>query len=149
MPLRGGIFGSSRAWAHASRFSHTPASAALCLPESARDSVQLIVKCTTLCALLFAWQHDVGYLHRWRLARQRKHLVNGNTGSDRCIAQPSFADRFLHATRAQLRNIAQDPDDAFFSDAYIRGFATFDSSDSLSGDVTPPTNFICGPSLTE
>ena len=36
MPLRSGIFGSSRAWAHASRFSHTPASAALCLSLSLR-----------------------------------------------------------------------------------------------------------------
>jgi hypothetical protein len=96
-----------------------------------------------LSAFLFAWHDDVGYLHRWRLTRQRKHLVHSDPGSDRCITQAGFANRFLHASGAQLRNIAQDPDDAFFSDAYIRRFATLDSSDSLSGDVTPPTNFVC------
>jgi hypothetical protein len=100
------------------------------------------VKSAPLSAFLFAWQDDVRYLQRWRLTCQREQLVHGNPGPDRCITQAGFANRFLHATRAQLRNIAQDPDDAFFSDAYIRGFATFDSSDGLSGDVTPPTNFV-------
>jgi hypothetical protein len=58
------------------------------------------------------------------LTRQREHLVHRDPGSDRCITQAGFANRFLHATGAQLGNVTQDPDDALFSCAYLRRFAT-------------------------
>ena len=58
------------------------------LGQPARYRVQLIVH----CARLSAPSASVGitmfrYLQRRRLARQRKHLVHGDPGSDRCIAQ--------------------------------------------------------------
>jgi hypothetical protein len=61
----------------------------------------------------------------------------------RCITQACLANRFLHATGAQLGNVTQDPDDALFSCAYLRGFATFDGPDGFSVDVTPFANFVC------
>jgi len=40
-------------------------------------------------------------LHRWRLARQRKHLVHSDAGPDCGIAQPGFANRFGHSFAPQ------------------------------------------------
>src|SRR5438477_4308798 len=119
--------GSTRAWAHASRFSHTPASG-LCLPQSARDSVQLIVKCTTLGALLFAWQHDVGYLYRWRLTRQCKHLVHSDPGPDCSIAQARFADRFLHALRSEFSHVSEHYRKLLFPFGYVLSFTFSDGT---------------------
>jgi hypothetical protein len=40
-----------------------------------------------------------------RLARQRKHLVNGNTGSDYGVTHRSFADLTLNVCSTNLCNI--------------------------------------------
>jgi len=79
----------------------------------------------------------------FRLTRQRKHLVHGNLGSDCCIAQARLANRLLHPAGAQLSNVAEDPDDALFSCAYFRSFATLHSPNGFSGDVTPLANLVC------
>src|SRR5439155_15222021 len=50
--------------------------------------------------LFRCWPDDVRYLQRWRLTRQRKNLVHGDPGPDRCVAQAGFANRFLHTTGA-------------------------------------------------
>ena len=71
-----------------------------------------------------------------------EHLVHSDPGSDRCMPQARLADRFLHATRAQLGNVTQDSDDALSSCAYLRGFTPFDSPNGFSGDVTPFANFV-------
>ena len=100
-------------------------------PESARDFVQLIVERTALCAFLFVWQHDVGYLQRWRLTRQRKHLVHGDPGSDRSIAQAGFANRFFHAFSAYGCHIREDGDQMFFSFCYALCLAFSDAHDGV------------------
>ena len=110
--------------------------------EALGDLIQLSVKGTHL-RLFLSGRHDYGDLHRRQLSNQRERLVHGDTGSDRCIAQAGCPNRFLHATSAQLRNVTQDPDDALFSLAYLHGFASFDSSDGFSGDMTPFADLVC------
>jgi hypothetical protein len=110
--------------------------------EPARDRIELFVHLPALFALSLGWHHNVRYLQRWCLTRQCKHLVHSDPGSDRCITQPSFADRFLHSAGAQLGNVREDPDDTLFSCAYLRGFATFDGAYGFSSDVTPFANFV-------
>ena len=65
--------------------------------------VQFVVQRTALGALLLGRQHYVGYLHRWRLTRQRQQLIHGNTGSDDGVTTPmlcrSYAQRLLHQSR--------------------------------------------------
>jgi integrase len=73
--------------------------------ETRSDSVQFIVHRTALFPLCLARHRDVRYLDRRKLASQGKQLVHCDPGSNRCIAQPSFANCFLHATGAQLRNV--------------------------------------------
>jgi hypothetical protein len=109
------------------------------LHEPSRYRIQPGVYCPALGALFFARHHDIRYLKRWRLTRQRKHFVHSDPGSDRCIAQARFANRFLHATGAQLRNVREDPDDALFSGAYLRGFATLHCPDGFSRNVAELT----------
>jgi hypothetical protein len=48
---------------------------------------------TALGVFLFAWHHNVRYLHRWRLTRQRKQLVHSDPGpiaASRRLALPIF-----------------------------------------------------------
>jgi hypothetical protein len=112
------------------------------LPEPGGDSVQFVVNSFPLAFLLGSRQDDVRDLQGRHLTRQCEHLVHSDPGSDRCIAQARFSNRFFHATRAQLRNVTQDPDDALFSLAYLCGFAPFHCSDGFSGNVTPFANFV-------
>jgi len=70
------------------------------LHEPSGYRIQTSVHQPTLLALLLGRHDDVRYLKRWRLTRQRKHLVHGDPGSDRCIAQAGFANRCLHPVRS-------------------------------------------------
>ena len=85
--------------------------------------------------LFRCWHDDVRYLNRCRLTGQRKHLIHSDPGPDRCVAQAGFANRFLHTTGAQLRNVREDPDDAPFSLAYLR---SFDSCRTTAPDADRP-----------
>jgi hypothetical protein len=107
------------------------------------NCVKRVVTPTPLCAFLIGRQRDVCDVDARHLTRQGEHLVHRNPGSNRCIAQAGLADCFLHAAGAQLRNITQDYDDGLFSCAYLRGFATLDGPNGLSGDVTPFADFVC------
>ncbi|PYK43766.1 MAG: hypothetical protein DME53_11040 [Verrucomicrobia bacterium] len=78
----------------------------------------------------------------WRLTRQRNDLIHCDAGSDRCITQTGFANRFFHATGAQLSDVTQDSNDALFSCAYLRGFSMLHRPDRFSRDVTPFANFV-------
>ena len=77
--------------------------------------------------------HNVRYLHRWRLTRQRKHLVHSDPGSDRCIAQAGFANRFLHAARSEFSHVSQHRGETLFSLGYVLSFTCSDGADSMLG----------------
>ena len=53
-------------------------------------------------SLLNGGQYDIRHLQHWRLPRQRKHLVDNDPGSDRCVLQASFANRFLYSGGSRL-----------------------------------------------
>jgi hypothetical protein len=111
--------------------------------QARRDSVQASIRRSTFLALLFTRHDNIGYLPRRRLARQRKHLVHSDPGSDRCITQAGLANLFLHATGAQFRNVGEDRDDSLFSCAYLRGFATLHCSGRFTCNVAELTNLAC------
>ena len=73
-----------------------------------------------LCVYGFALRTFLGrrqyHLHCdvWRLTRQRNDLIHCDAGSDRCITQTGFANRFFHATGAQLSDVTQDSNDCSF-----------------------------------
>src|SRR4029453_2758462 len=131
-----GVFASSARTARVALQSHSGV-CALSLPEPARDRIQLCVYCPPLCAFLFAWHHDVRKLERWRLTRQREHLVHSDPGSHPCITQAGLANLFLHPTGAQLSDVREDAHDALFSCAYLRGFAT-PPDETASARLTRP-----------
>jgi hypothetical protein len=106
---------------------------ALCLPESASNFVESVVKSPALGALLFSRQHDVRYLHRWRLTRQCKHLVHGDPGSDRCITQTSLANRFLHSARSEFGDVGEHHGESLFSFGYVLSFTVSDGPHCVSG----------------
>jgi hypothetical protein len=78
--------------------------------------------------------HNVRYLQRWRLTRQRKHLVHSDPGSDRCITQAGLANRFLHATGSKFSDVSQHRGETLFSLGYCDGFSRSDRADGMSGD---------------
>ena len=87
--------------------------------KPSRDNVQLIVHRPALGAFLFAWHHDVRYLQRWRLTRQRKHLVHGDSGSDRCIAQARFANLLCMRSAPIVATSARRETKCFFRSAML------------------------------
>src|SRR5262245_3235635 len=85
----------------------------------------------TLSAFLWCWERYVDNLQRWRLTRQRKHLVHSDPGSDCCIAQAGFADGFLHALRTQFSYASQFCCESVFSFCYAFCFAFSNAHDCV------------------
>jgi hypothetical protein len=106
----------------------------LCARESAGDCVQPGIYRSTLGAFLFAWHHNVRYLHRWRLTRQRKHLVHSDPGPDRGIAQARFANLLGHSFTAKRGYVSQDGDQLLFSLGYLDSLACPDCAHRMLGD---------------
>src|SRR5262249_2546080 len=69
--------------------------------------VELGVHRTALRDLFSAGKWYVHNLPRRRLPGQREHLVHSYPGSDRCIAQTGFANRFPHALRSKFSHVSQ------------------------------------------
>jgi hypothetical protein len=113
------------------------------LHKPPRDRIQTRVYRPTFLAFSLRRHDDVRYLQRWRLTRQRKHLIHSDPGPDCCITQSGLANLFLHATGAQLSDVGEDRDDSLFSCAYLRGFPTIaeDTKLCLSTMVVP--QFFC------
>ena len=82
--------------------------------------------------LLGRGQLDVRDLDSNRhLARQRKHLVRGDSGYDRRIAATNLANRFFHAACSEFSNVSQHRGETLFSFGYVLIFARSDSADSM------------------
>ena len=78
------------------------------VPEPTGYLIQLVMERATLGALLVSRQNNVGYLHRWRLTRQRKHLVHRDPGSiaaSRKLALP-IVSSMLRSEFSTLASIA-------------------------------------------
>ena len=79
--------------------------------------------------------HDVRYLHRGRLTRQRKHLVHRDPRPDRRIAQAGLANRFLHATGSKFSDVSQHRGETLFSLGYVLSFTGSDGAHGMTGDA--------------
>jgi hypothetical protein len=71
------------------------------LHEPARYRIQLVVYRPTFLAFSLRRHHNVRYLQRRRLTRQRKHLVYSDPRSDCGIAQARFANLLGHSLTAK------------------------------------------------
>ena len=105
------------------------------LHEPSGYRIQTSVHQPTLLALLLGRHDDIRYLKRWRLTRQRKHLVHGDPGSDRCIAQAGFVTRCLHPLRSEFSHVSKHCSKSLFSFGYALSFALSDGADSLYSSV--------------
>jgi hypothetical protein len=103
--------------------------------EQTRDLIQRVMGTPALLVLLRGGHLDDCDLYANRhLTRQRKHLVHRDPGSDRCIAQPSFANRFLHASGSQFSDVSQHRGESLFSLGYCDSLSRSDRADGMSGD---------------
>jgi hypothetical protein len=72
----------------------------------ARNLIERVVRTMACLVLLRRWHLNVRDLDSdRRLTGQRKHLVNGNTGSDNGVTHRSFADLTLNVCSTYLCNI--------------------------------------------
>ena len=111
MPLRGGIFGSSRAWAHASRFSHTPASAGLC-----------------------SRQNNVRYVHARSLTPQEREFIHRDAEcrNQRIKGDVTSPSEFIrHAFGSESGVQFALSRDAFFTCCHLLPFLFSDRGDGV------------------
>jgi hypothetical protein len=119
------------------------------------DGVQFSVHLAPFFAFSFGWHDDIRYLQCWRLTTQPKHLVHGDPGSDRSIAQIGFADRILHATGAKFSDVGQHRGETLFSLGYryslsarrLLGIAASDRQPQRLVDATVSKTLTITPSV--
>jgi hypothetical protein len=97
-----------------------------------------------LLELGLAQHPNVRHLQRWRLSltRQRKHLVHGDPGSDRCITQAGLANRSNHPLAPERGRVSQDGCQLFFWLGYLDSLACPDCAHSVRGNAMPPGDVL-------